>query len=84
MMQARRFVPYRAHGQKEKSMMRQLFAAMLLGGALLGVTTARAAAADGEPWEPPQVIVPPPIGQIQIAPLVPFDGRSDTLRKSKV
>jgi hypothetical protein len=55
--------------------MRHLFAVILLGGALLvGATAAYAAAADAEPWALPQVIVPPPIGQIQIAPLVPFGG----------
>ena len=56
--------------------MRQLSAALLLGGVLLlDATAAFAAAADGDPWAPPRLTVPPPSGQIQIAPLVPFDER---------
>jgi hypothetical protein len=59
--------------------MRQLCAVILLGGALLvGATAACAAGADGDPWALPQVIVPPPIGQMQIAPLIPFDGYDAT------
>ena len=60
--------------------MRQLVAMTLLSGALLASSTAACAmTGDADPSSPPRVIVPPPIGQLQIAPLVPFKAPANTV-----